>query len=208
MPVTVQRTKRAFTTNYAQVVFGRQRETMEEGFPGDVVGLVNARDLRLGDTLYDEEPVEFPPIPSFSPEHFAGVRAVDPSRYKQFRQGIRTLEEEGVVQILSQQDSKSHIPVLAAVGTMQYDVASHRMAHEFGAPVELTPLPYSVARRTDDEGAATLRKAHRVEVLTRTDGMLLALFPDIYWLRQAKTDHPDVMLEPVFSAVEPPHGVD
>lgn len=199
MQVNVPRTGRPFSTNYAHGLFGRDRETIDEAFPGDVVGLVNARELRLGDTLYDAESVEFPPIPSFSPEHFVGVRAVNPSRYKQFRHGLATLEEEGVVQILSHRGNGDHVPVLAAVGPMQYDVASHRMEHEFGASVELTPLPYSLARQTDPEGAEALRRFRRVEVLARSDGMLMALFPDVHCLKQVKNDSPNVTLEPVSS---------
>ncbi len=199
MQVNVARTGRAFGTNYAHGLFGRDRETIEEAFPGDVFGLVNARDLRLGDTLHADSPVQFPPIPAFAPEHFASVRAVDPSRHKQFRRGIATLEEEGVVQILTQSGSGSHVPVLAAVGPMQYDVALHRMAREFGAPVELTRLPYSHALRTDAEGARVLRGLRRVAVVTRSDGVLLALFPDVYAPRQIKKDRPEITLEPVFS---------
>lgn len=199
MQVSVARTGRTFATNYAHGLFGRDRETIEEAFPGDVFGLVNARDLRLGDTLFVTEPAEFPPIPAFAPEHFASVRAVDPSRYKQFRRGIATLEEEGVVQILTQPNNGSHVPVLAAVGPMQYDVALHRMNREFGAPVELTHLPYSLALRTDAEGARALRDFRRVEVLTRTDGVLLALFSDVYSPRQIKKERPEITLEPVFS---------
>ena len=74
MVLTHAATGRPFATKYAQSMFGQDRETVEEAFPGDVIGLVNATALRPGDTLYDEIPVEFPPIPSFAPEHFAVVR--------------------------------------------------------------------------------------------------------------------------------------
>jgi peptide chain release factor 3 len=160
---------------------------------------VNARDLRLGDTLYLEEPTEFPPIPSFAPSHFSRARPVDPSRHKQFHRGLATLEEEGVVQILSHAGSGDHVPVLGAVGPMQYDVAVHRMAGEFGSPVELTALPYTIARRTDPGGVTALRQLRRVEVMTRTDGSLLALFPDEFWLRKARKDLPHITLEPLFA---------
>lgn len=199
MQVNVTRTGRPFSTKYAHGLFGRGRDTMEEAFPGDVVGLVNARDLRLGDTLHAGEPVEFPPIPAFAPEHFMRVRAVDPSRRKQFRRGLATLEEEGVVQILTRPDNGDATPVLAAVGPMQYEVAEYRMDKEFGAPVELTPLPFSFARRTDPDTAAALRARRRVEVLERNDGALLVLFPSDFWLRQVQKDRPDAVLEPLFA---------
>src|SRR5690606_29040991 len=86
-------TGRPFATKYAQAVFGRDRETVELAYPGDIVGLVNASALRPGDTLHaDGAPVAFPPIPSFAPEHFAVVRTADTSKGKQFRRGIEQLE--------------------------------------------------------------------------------------------------------------------
>jgi peptide chain release factor 3 len=199
MQVAVGRTGRPFPTSFAHGLFGRERETLEEAYPGDVIGFVNARDLRLGDTLYAADAVEFAPIPSFAPEHFSRARPVDPSRRKQFRRGLATLEEEGVVQILSELGNGDHLPVLAAVGPMQYDVARHRMEREFGSPVELTHLPFSVAYRTDTKGAGVLRRRRRIEVLSRTDGLLLALFPDHSWLRQTQRDCPSVMLEPLLA---------
>lgn len=198
MQLTVARTGRPFTTAYAHRLFGRDRETIDEAFPGDVVGLVNARDLRLGDSLYDGEAVEFPPIPTFDPEHFVRARGRDPARFKQFRRGLAQLEEEGVIQILRHPDLGDQAPVLAAVGPMQYEVALHRLEREFGAPADLAPLPYSVARRTDPEGAARLRGLGRVEVLARSDGALLALFPTEFWLEQTRKDHPDLRLDPLF----------
>ncbi len=102
--ITHAATGRSFTTKYVSSVFGRDRETMEEAFPGDIIGLVNAGTLRAGDTLYGEDPVDYPPIPSFAPEHFRVVRAADPSKHKQFQKGIEQLDQEGVVQVL---DSES-----------------------------------------------------------------------------------------------------
>jgi peptide chain release factor 3 len=200
MQVVVARTSRSLSTSYSHELFGRERDTLEEAFPGDVVGLVNARDLRLGDTLYAEDRAEFPPIPSFAPEHFAAARPLDPSRHKQFRRGLATLEEEGVIQVLSDPVDGHPVPVLAVVGPMQYDVALHRMAREFGAPAELSPLPYTVARLTDADGAAALRDVRGVEVLSRSDGTLLALFPNDFWLEQARKMRPEAMLVSLGSA--------
>src|ERR1700722_447756 len=102
MVLTHAATGRPFATKYAQSMFGQDRETVDEAFPGDVIGLVNATALRPGDTLYDGDvPVEFPPIPSFAPEHFAVVRGKEAGKQKQFRRGIEQLDTEGVVQVLS-----------------------------------------------------------------------------------------------------------
>jgi peptide chain release factor 3 len=99
MIVTHSGTNRPFATKYAQQVMGRERHSIDRAFPGDVVGLVNANALRVGDTLFVDEPVTFPPIPSFSPEHFAVARAKDTSRYKQFRRGIEQLDHEGRAEV-------------------------------------------------------------------------------------------------------------
>ena len=165
MVVTHGRTGKPFATKYAHSVFGQERETIEEAYPGDVVGLVNATDVRIGDALYVDEPVEFPPIPTFAPEIFSVARVKDTSKAKQFRKGIAQLDEEGVVQVLRERDQGESAPILAAVGPMQFEVAVHRLENEFGAPVELTPTSYRVARRTDEASAEQLpghaRRAHR-----------------------------------------------
>jgi peptide subunit release factor RF-3 len=162
----------AVLTKYAQSVFGQDRTTMDEAYPGDVVGLVNATALRPGDTLYEGAPVTFPPIPSFAPEHFAVVRARDSSKAKQFRRGIDQLD-----------------------GPMQFEVVQHRLAAEFGAEITLDRLNYSLARRTDAESAELLARQRGAEVLTRShDQALLALFSDRWRMRSIKADHPGITL--------------
>ncbi len=118
--------------------------------PGDVVGLVNASSLRVGDSLFLEQPVEFPAIPLFAPEHFQVARSKDPSRFKQFRRGIEQLEHEGVIQVLRSDIRGDQAPVLAAVGPMQFEVVEDRMAHDFSAPMRLERLP--VFHRQDFDG--------------------------------------------------------
>jgi peptide chain release factor 3 len=200
--VTHASTGKPFATKYAQQVFGRERSTVDLAYPGDVVGLVNASALRVGDSLYMEEPVTFPPIPSFAPEHFAVCRAQDSGRYKQFRRGIEQLEQEGVVQVLRSDLRGDQAPVLAAVGPMQFEVATHRMENEFNAPVTLDRLDYTLARRTDGSWAKVLDRESGVEVLERGDGALLALFAGSWRLNRVLRDHPDVLLEPLVAATD------
>jgi peptide chain release factor 3 len=195
MVVTHAGTGKPFATKYAHQVFGQERETVEEAFPGDVVGLVNASDVVVGDSLYDMVKVVYPPIPTFAPEHFSVARVKDTGRFKQFRKGIAQLDQEGVVQVLRDEDWGDQAPVLAVVGPMQFEVAAWRLEHEFGAPVELTPTAYRVARRTDEASRAQLRAMRGVEVLERTDGTLLALFESTYWLDRLLTEEPDLTLE-------------
>jgi peptide chain release factor 3 len=199
--VTHAATGKPFATKYAQQVFGRERETVDLAYPGDVVGLVNASSLRPGDSLYVDTPVTYPPIPSFAPEHFAVCRAVDSGRYKQFRRGIAQLEQEGTVQVLRSDLRGDQAPVLAAVGPMQFEVAEHRMATEFSAPVRMDRLDYSMARRTDREWAKVLDRESGVEVLERSsDGALLVLFAGQWRLARVQRDHPDAVLEPLVAA--------
>ncbi len=195
MAVVHDRTGKPFSTKYAHTLFGQDRDTVEEAFPGDVIGLVNATDVRVGDTLWAGVPVTYPAIPAFAPEHFAVARARDVGRYKQFRRGITQLDEEGVVQVLRDPDVGDQAPVLAAVGRLQFEVATWRLEHEFGAPVELSPTSYKVARRTDATSADALRRMRGVAVLQRADGTRLALFESPYWLERVEADHPELTLD-------------
>ena len=193
-------TGKPFVTKYAQSVFGQQRSTLDTAWPGDVIGLANAAALRPGDTLYRDVPVEFPPIPSFSPEHFAVARGTDPSKHKQFRRGIEQLEQEGVVQVLRSDLRGDQAPVLAAVGPMQFEVATHRMATELSAPIALEPLPYQVARIVDPEDAEFMNRQVSAEVLTRSDGVMLVLFSTPWRLQGFQRDNPDITLRSLVAA--------
>ncbi|NMH78101.1 peptide chain release factor 3 [Pseudonocardia xinjiangensis] len=196
MVLTHAATGRPFATKYAQAVFGQQRTTVEEAFPGDIVGLVNAGALRPGDTLYSTEPVQFPAIPSFAPEHFAVVRGADAGTYKQFRRGIEQLDSEGVIQVLSSDLRGDQAPVLAAVGPLQFEVVTARLESEFRAPVTLETLSYSVTRRTDAAGAELLKGQSEVEVLTRrADGAVLALFSNKWRLETIRRKFDGLVLD-------------
>ncbi len=200
MTLVNHRTGRSFNTKYAHQVFGRDRDTVDHAYPGDVVGLVNAVDLRIGDSLSVDGRVSFPPLPSFAPEHFRIARNLDSSRYKQFRKGIAQLDEEGVVQVLATADGGQREPILAAVGELQFDVALYRLRSEFGVEPRFEPATYALARRTDNAGKAALAGRRGVEIATRTDGTILALFDNQHWLDVAKRDHPGIVLDPIVSA--------
>lgn len=195
--MTHGRTGKPFATKYAHSVFGQERETIEVAWPGDVVGLVNATDVRVGDTLHLGDRVAFPGIPSFAPEQFSVVRVRDTAKTKQFRKGVAQLDEEGVVQVLRDPAIGDQAPVLAAVGPMQFEVAVHRLETEFGAPVELSPTSYTVARTTDEESAPALRGMRGVTVLERADGTRLALFESRFWLDRVLAEQPELCLDPL-----------
>ncbi len=195
MTLSHERTGRPFNTKYAVSVFGAERETLEEGYPGDVIGFINATDLQIGDTLYAGDKVKFPPIPRFEPEEFAVARPIDVSKTKQFRKGLAQLEEEGVVQVLRDAQSGDVAPILAAVGIMQFEVFAHRLENEFNAKVEISPTSYQVARRTDTDTAQKLASISAVRVMVAGDGTQMALFESIYRLQRLEADHPEWCLE-------------
>ncbi len=199
MVVTHAQSGRPFATKYAQAIFGRERAVLDTAYPGDIIGLVNANSLTIGDTIYVDDPVSFPPIATFAPEHFAVASAKDSGRFKQFRRGIEQLDGEGVVQVLRSDLRGNQYPVLAAVGPMQFEVAQARMETEFGAPIKLETLGYSVARRTDAGALTQLAGVRSVEVLERSDGTLMVLAPDKWRMSVIERDHPDLMLEPLLA---------
>lgn len=197
MALVNHRTGQTFATKYAHQVFGNERETVDIAYPGDVVGLVNASDLRIGDSLSVDGDAQFPPIPTFAPEHFRVARSLDTSRYKQFRKGIAQLDQEGVIQALHTYDGGEREPILAAVGELQFDVALHRLRAEFGSEPRFEPTRFSLARRTDGAGREALTGRRGVEIASRTDGTLLALFTSQSWLDAALRDQPGLRLDPI-----------
>ena len=197
MSVTNARTEREQTTKYATTAFGPDRETVEEAYPGDVVGLVNATGLQLGDTLHAGDAVEYPPIPRFSPEVFATARPLDNGRFKQFRRGLAQLDEEGVVQVLRDLDGADVDNVLAAVGQLQFEVFAYRLGSEFGAPTEIRSAPYQAIRLTDKASVERLRTIGGIRILNRSDGALVALFENRYRLQRLESDEPELTLDPI-----------
>jgi peptide chain release factor 3 len=199
MVLTCDRTGKPFATKYASTVFGAERSTVEVAFPGDVVGLVNATGLNIGDSLYHSTPVTFPPIPRFSPEVFASARPLDTGKVKQFRKGLAQLDEEGVVQVLRDPLMGDSAPVLAAVGQLQFEVFANRLDVEFNAPIEITGAPYEAIRLTDETSARRLREIGGIRVMERGDGRLVALFESRYRLQRIENDEDDLVLEHILA---------
>ena len=198
--LTCTRTGDRVTAKYAHQVFGRDRVTVDEAYPGDVIGLVNATNLRIGDTLYAEDPVSFPAMPVFTPEHFRVAHPADRSRVKQYRAGLEQLDEEGVIQILRHPDLGDQAPLLAAVGVLQFEVAEFRMEHEFRSPLRLESTSFSEARRTDESSAEQLRGMRDVSIYYRSSGTPMALFRDRWQLERIQRDNPDLTLDLIVTA--------
>jgi peptide chain release factor 3 len=124
--------------------FGRDRETVPEAYPGDVVGLVNPGRLAIGDTLYSGRRLRYPPIPQFPAERFAYLRPAD-MRHKRFDEAVRQLEEEGLVQVFIPRAGGRHL-IIGVVGALQLDVVEARLKSEYGIACTLEPLPHVAAR--------------------------------------------------------------
>lgn len=195
MRATNARTDKPFALAHTADVFGQERETLDEAFPGDVIGVVNAADLRVGDTLYTGERVEFPPIPTLAPEFFMTVRNRQATKHKQFHRGLAQLAEEGVVHVLRRGDGPDPMPVLGAVGPLQFEVTVDRLQREFGVEVALDPTSWKLARRTDAAGAEILRADRQADVLIDGDGVPLALFSSEYLMQRFAREHPEVKLD-------------
>ncbi len=146
MSVHHQRLGRDVRLSRAFRLFARDREPIEEAFPGDVIGVVSPGLFAVGDTITTGEPVRFPGIPRFAPEHFGILINRDIIRYKQFQKGLTQLEEEGAVQVFYPQGKLRREPVLAAVGELQFEVVLSRLREEYGAAARLERLPYTYAR--------------------------------------------------------------
>jgi peptide chain release factor 3 len=193
-PLTQSSTGRVVTTKHAASTLGQERETIDEAFPGDVIALVNARNLKIGETVFAGKAVEFPPLPRFEPEVFASARPLDVSKAKQFRTGVEQLDAEGVIQALIE-DGNSSRPIVATVGQLQMEVFQHRMRAEYNVEVELMGNSIQVARRTDPASAQKLREIGGIRIAERGDGALLALFDNKYRLERLQRDEPELTLK-------------
>jgi peptide chain release factor 3 len=173
--------------------FGRDRETVPEAFPGDVVGIVNPGRLAIGDTLYAGRAVRYPPIPQFPAERFAYLRPAD-GRHKRFDEAVRQLEEEGLMQVFAPTTGLRH-PIVGVVGPLQFDVVEARMQTEYGIRCTLEPLPHVAARWPASGGAGPaslkLSTSGALRVRDRLDREVI-LFESPWELRYAQENNPDV----------------
>ena len=111
--------------------FAERKEIVDVSYPGDIVGLHDTGNFKIGDTLTQSEKMQYKGIPSFSPEHFRYINNADPMKSKQLGKGIDQLMDEGVAQlfILELNGRK----VIGTVGALQFEVIQYRLEHEYGA---------------------------------------------------------------------------
>jgi peptide chain release factor 3 len=139
------REKKTLKLNYPHMFFGREREIVDEAYPGDILGLINPGMFRVGDVLSAQGPVDFHAVPRFSPEEFSSVRLADPGARKGFLKGIQQIAEEGVVQVFWPKGG-APLPILGAVGKLQFEVLQHRLKDEYACPVLIESRSFQMAR--------------------------------------------------------------
>ena len=208
MTVSHARTGKQLRLSRPQKIFGKDREVVDDAYPGDVIGLNNPGMFAIGDTLYTGSKVEYEGIPCFSPEIFSWLRNPNPSSFKNFRKGVNELREEGAVQILYDTDESKRDPILAAVGQLQLEVVQHRLENEYGVPTLLEPMGFQVARWVQG-GWPELEKLGRLfncKVVQDCWYRPVLLFKNDWNLNQLKEDHPDLEVSsvaPVVSGIDP-----
>lgn len=144
--VTNTATGKKIRLSSAHTVFGQQRETLDEAYPGDIVGLIGNNNFSIGDTLTEDESIVYNKIPQFAPEHFISITNPNTSDYKRFRDGLDQLLQEGVVQAFQLRNSYTGMTVYGAVGPLQFEVVQYRLKSEYNADSRSEPTNWSVLR--------------------------------------------------------------
>ncbi|MBI2515892.1 MAG: peptide chain release factor 3 [Opitutae bacterium] len=146
MVVTHQRTGRSVRLSSSHKLFGQERETVDEAWPGDVIGLVGHDSFGIGDTLTEDRAIAYDEIPRFPPEVFTYISNPTAGDAKKYRAGLEQLLQEGVVQSFTAKNAPPGATLLAAVGPLQFEVVQWRLQSEYNAESRLTPAPWNVLR--------------------------------------------------------------
>jgi peptide chain release factor 3 len=180
------RTGKTIPLHAPQFFFARDRALAEEAFAGDVVGIPNHGTLRIGDTLTEEEDINFVGVPSFAPEIIRRVRLDDAMKAKKLRQALQELAEEGVVQLFRPQDGSP--PLVGVVGTLQLDVLQSRLAGEYGVAIGFEATPYNLARWITGDKAALAKfvATQRTSMADDVDGDPVYLASSLFMMRRAQ----------------------
>jgi peptide chain release factor 3 len=193
MVVYNSRSGRALRASRPFRFFGRDRQTVNVAYAGDVIGLVNPGQFAIGDTLHTDAPMRFPQIPRFPAEHFGRVRLRD-LRYKQFDEGMKQLEEEGLMQVFYLTTGRRE-PLAGVVGALQFDVIVGRLRTEYGVAVDIEPAPYAAARWVAERDRASVAAAggSAVRAVDRQERLVL-LFASEWELQYFQRQHPTIAL--------------
>ena len=186
------RTGKQFALHTPQFFFARERQLAEEAFAGDVVGIPNHGVLRIGDTLTENEALNFTGVPHFAPEILRRVRLDDAMKAKKLRQALVELAEEGVVQLFRPQDGAP--PIVGVVGTLQLDVLAARLAGEYGVAIGFEATPYALARWVTGprERIETFIASNRSAIADDVDGDPVFLATSAFMLRRTSEITPEL----------------
>ena len=171
----------------------REKTLIEDAFPGDVIGLYDTGNFKIGDTLTEGETILFQGIPNFSPEFFKEVVNTDPMKTKQLAKGIQQLTDEGVAQLFTQ--NQGNRKIIGTVGELQFDVIQYRLLHEYGASCRFNHLDFFKACWITSEDARKIEafsKYNSRHLAVDKDGTLVFFAESKWSLQREMEDHPEV----------------
>ncbi len=198
MIVTHQRTGKSMRLSSSHKLFGQERETIDEAWPGDVIGLVGHSEFGIGDTLTEDRSIAFDEIPRFPPEVFTYISNPNPAEAKKFRAGLEQLLQEGVVQSFTARNAPPGATLLAAVGPLQFEVVQYRLESEYGAESRLEATPWTLLKWLEPhpslKNLSSLIVASGVSFGTDKFEQPVALFPNDWTLRYFLEKNPELKL--------------
>jgi peptide chain release factor 3 len=171
----------------------RSKDVIEEAFPGDVVGLFDTGNFKIGDTLTEGEDFYFTGIPSFSPEIFKEVVNKDPMKTKQLEKGLMQLTDEGVAQLFTQFGGTKKI--IGCVGELQFEVIQYRLLHEYGASVVFNSLPFYKAcwlASDDPKKLLEFSRFKQANIAEDKDGHMVYLAQSEWFLNTEISNNPAI----------------
>ncbi len=170
-----------------------KKSIVDEAYPGDIVGLYDSGNFKIGDTMTEGEALHFKGIPSFSPEQFRYIDNADPLKSKQLEKGIRQLMDEGVAQLFIKKSNNRKI--IGTVGALQFDVIQYRLEHEYGASCSYETVNLHKACWVSCEDGEALKeflKRRQRDIAEDKDGKLVFLAESAWALKMAQENHPEV----------------
>ena len=183
-----------------QQFMAQDRQAVEAAYPGDIVGLFDPGHFRIGDTLCAGAPVRYAGIPSFSPEHFAGVRLKEALKRKQLMKGLEQLSQEGAIQLFHAPGAVSPEPIVGAVGQLQFDVLRFRLEHEYGVDPILDALPFVHARWVEAGALNAAGTGDSVRAVEDLSGRQVLLFKSDWALNWIQEKNPSLVLHDTATA--------
>jgi peptide chain release factor 3 len=201
------RTGKKLRLSKSTLVQARERETVEEAYPGDVVGLFDPGIFRIGDTVSVAGDFSFAGIPTFPPEMFMRVDLAEVMKRKSLEKGLDQLAQEGAIQLFTDRDVGVASPIIGALGPLQFDVLKHRMATEYKVELRLQPMPHQVARWPHAGfDPADFRYSDAVKVVEDREGNPVLLLKSVWYLERIADKHPDLVLGQRPAESTPPAG--